>query len=66
MIELIGERHEDDVKALLFEYNYKPNSTSENFLTISDEKIKYVSLDSFKEKYYYSLDKIKRILRNIN
>ncbi len=52
LIELIGERHEDDVKALLFEYNYKPNSTSENFLTISDEKIKYSSPEKLLDDFY--------------
>ena len=54
LTELIEERHEYDIKNLVFEYSTfsSKSTTSENFVTIPDEKMKYSSPEKLLDDFY--------------
>lgn len=54
LTELIEERNEDDIKNLVFEYSTfsSKSTTSENFVAIPDEKMKYSSPEKLLDDFY--------------
>ena len=54
LTKLIEERNEDDIKNLVFEYSTfsSKSTTSENFVAIPDEKMKYSSPEKLLDDFY--------------